>query len=130
MQVFKNMIVMPASLLASFSDYAAANKFQTSWAAVQFVTYNNGDGGDYHLQAGSPGHLAATDGKDIGTLAGANGSVALNSTLSGSVRWIALAVSLQPPTGNITPAIGGLSGVGSAGFMNFGIPTRSALKGS
>lgn len=33
---------------------------------VQFVNYNNGAYGDYHLLATSPGHNAGTDGKDIG----------------------------------------------------------------
>jgi hypothetical protein len=37
-----------------------------SAAAVRFINYNNGNGGDYHLQASSPYKGKVTDGKDLG----------------------------------------------------------------
>jgi hypothetical protein len=33
---------------------------------VQFVNYNGGNGGDYHLQPSSPYKGKGTDGKDLG----------------------------------------------------------------
>ena len=45
-------------------------------AAVQFVNYNNGNGGDYHLASTSPYKNAGTDGKDLG----ADIDAILNST--------------------------------------------------
>ena len=33
---------------------------------MQFVNFNNGNGGDYHLLSTSPYKGAATDGKDLG----------------------------------------------------------------
>ena len=46
--------------------WPAANYFPASVSTVQFVNYNNGDGGDYHLFSSSPYKNAGTDGKDIG----------------------------------------------------------------
>lgn len=40
--------------------------FQASAASVQFVNYNGGKGGDYHLGPGSPYKNQGTDGKDLG----------------------------------------------------------------
>jgi hypothetical protein len=48
------------------STWPAGNYFPANAAAVNFVNYNNGNGGDYHLLPSSPYHNAATDGKDIG----------------------------------------------------------------
>jgi len=42
------------------------NYFPANPVAVQFVNFNNGNGGDYHLQSGSPYKKMATDGKDLG----------------------------------------------------------------
>ena len=42
------------------------NMFPAGVASVQFVNYNNANGGDYHLQANSPYKGAGTDGKDLG----------------------------------------------------------------
>jgi hypothetical protein len=42
------------------------NFFRGSTAAVRFVNYNAGNGGDYHLQASSPYKGKGTDGKDLG----------------------------------------------------------------
>ena len=47
-------------------SWPAGNSTPTTWAAVGFVNYNNGNGGDYHLQSTSPYKNAGTDGKDLG----------------------------------------------------------------
>ena len=48
------------------ADWPAHNFFPASAAAVRFVNYNNGNGGDYRLQASSPYKGKGTDGKDLG----------------------------------------------------------------
>lgn len=48
------------------SKYPAGNYFPATTAAVDFVNYNNGNGGDYHLQSISPYKNAGSDGKDLG----------------------------------------------------------------
>lgn len=48
------------------SSWPSGNFFPLNAAAVQFVNYNNGNGGDYHLAATSPYKNAGTDGKDLG----------------------------------------------------------------
>jgi len=48
------------------SSWPQGNYFPASTAAVQFVNYNGGNGGDYHLQSTSPYKNAGTDGKDLG----------------------------------------------------------------
>ncbi|MGO9073110.1 MAG: putative Ig domain-containing protein, partial [Terriglobales bacterium] len=48
------------------SDWPSANFFPASPAAVQFVNYNNGNGGDYELLPNSPYKGKGTDGKDLG----------------------------------------------------------------
>ncbi len=48
------------------SSWPAGNLFPANVAAVQFVNYNNGNGGDYHLLSTSPYKNAGTDGKDLG----------------------------------------------------------------
>ena len=48
------------------SKWPAGNFFYSSPDALQFVNYNNGDGGDYHLLASSPAKNAASDGTDLG----------------------------------------------------------------
>jgi len=69
-----------AKLAACFSPYAmshnaliggsgvwpAGNYLPASPTAVQFVSYNNANGGDYRLLSTSPYHNAGTDGKDLG----------------------------------------------------------------
>jgi hypothetical protein len=59
------------ALIGSSSDFPpsqwpAGNFFPASASAVQFVNYNNGNGGNYQLLSTSPYHNAATDGKDLG----------------------------------------------------------------
>jgi hypothetical protein len=48
------------------SKWPSGNYFPADINAVQFVNYNNGNGGDYHLQASSPYKNAGADGKDLG----------------------------------------------------------------
>jgi hypothetical protein len=48
------------------STWPTGNFFPTNAAAVQFVNYNNGNGGDYHLLSTSPYKNAGTDGQDLG----------------------------------------------------------------
>jgi len=48
------------------SSWPSGNMFPANAITVQFVSYNNGNGGDYHLQPSSPYKNAASDGKDLG----------------------------------------------------------------
>ncbi len=48
------------------SSWPANNTFPQTIAAVQFLSYNNGDGGNYELQTNSPYKNKGTDGKDLG----------------------------------------------------------------
>jgi len=48
------------------SKWPAGNYFPVNAAAVQFVNFNNGVGGDYHLLPSSPYKNAGPDGKDLG----------------------------------------------------------------
>jgi hypothetical protein len=48
------------------SKYPSGNFFPTTAAAVQFVNYDKGDGGNYQLASTSPYRNAGTDGKDLG----------------------------------------------------------------
>jgi hypothetical protein len=59
-----NAIIAPPT--DSLDVWPAANFFPPSEAAVQFVNFNSGNGGDYHLLASSPYKGKATDGKDLG----------------------------------------------------------------
>jgi hypothetical protein len=59
------------AIIAPSTNYPAAkwpspNFFPASTSTVQFVDYNGGNGGDYHLQSSSPYKGAGTDGKDLG----------------------------------------------------------------
>jgi uncharacterized repeat protein (TIGR01451 family) len=48
------------------SRWPSRNYFPPDPAAVQFVNYNDGNGGNYQLQPTSPYKNAGTDGKDLG----------------------------------------------------------------
>ncbi len=48
------------------SAWPSGNFFPAAAASVQFVNYNGGNGGDYHLQPSSPYKNLGTDGKDLG----------------------------------------------------------------
>ncbi|MGB0110769.1 MAG: hypothetical protein WBP52_19910 [Terriglobales bacterium] len=58
-------------LIATPSDYPpslwpSGNFFPATVNTVQFVNYNNGNGGNYQLLSTSPYHNAATDATDLG----------------------------------------------------------------
>ena len=68
---FKGYSFNHNALIAPSSNYPASawptgNSFPASSSAVQFVNYNNANGGDYRLQSSSPYKNAASDGKDLG----------------------------------------------------------------
>jgi hypothetical protein len=48
------------------SKWPAQNYFPADVNSVQFVNFNHGNGGDYHLMPSSPYKNAASDGKDFG----------------------------------------------------------------
>lgn len=48
------------------SSWPSGNYFPATPADVQFVNYNNGNGGNYQLLDSSPYRNAGTDGKDLG----------------------------------------------------------------
>jgi hypothetical protein len=48
------------------SSLPGGNSFVADWAQLNFVNYNNGDGGNYHLAYDSPFRDTATDGSDPG----------------------------------------------------------------
>jgi hypothetical protein len=60
------------------SKWPANNFFPATPADVQFVNYNNGNGGNYQLQSTSPYKNAGSDGKDLGA-----DIVGLQAALSG-----------------------------------------------
>lgn len=65
---FFNYTFSPNAVLASplpTSDWPSGNSFYST-TAIGFVNYNNGNGGDYHLQSNSPAIGAASDGKNLG----------------------------------------------------------------
>jgi hypothetical protein len=61
------------------SQYPTGNFFPASTAAIHFVNFANGNGGDYHLQSSSPYKNAGTDGKDLGA-----DIDAINSAIAGA----------------------------------------------
>jgi hypothetical protein len=48
------------------STWPAGNSFPATDSAIQFVNYNNGNGGNYQLSSSSPYKGTGTDGKDPG----------------------------------------------------------------
>lgn len=69
------MIAAPAG---APSGWPSGNFFPTSAAAVQFINYNDGNGGNYKLQPSSPYKNKGTDGMDLGA-----DIVALDSAIAG-----------------------------------------------
>jgi hypothetical protein len=63
---FSNNAIIASPANFPPSTYPSGNYFPATTAAVGFVNYNNGNGGDYHLQSTSPYKKAGTDGKDLG----------------------------------------------------------------
>jgi Putative Ig domain len=62
--VSNGIIATPANYPPS--RWPARNYFPADPATVQFMNYNHGNGGDYHLLSSSPYKNAGTDGKDLG----------------------------------------------------------------
>jgi hypothetical protein len=60
-----NAFIAPPTAVSA-AKWPSGNFFPTAATAVQFVNYNGGNGGDYHLQPSSPYKGAGTDGKDLG----------------------------------------------------------------
>jgi hypothetical protein len=58
--------IIGASAAFPPSKWPGGNFFPASVNVVQFVNYNGGNGGDYHLQPSSPYKGVATDGTDLG----------------------------------------------------------------
>ena len=79
---FTSYTVSNNALIASPSRYSpsaypAANMFSQTVGDVNFVEYNNGNGGNYSLQSSSPYKGKGTDGKDLGAdIAGLNEALA------------------------------------------------------
>ncbi len=61
-----NAIIGTSSVNYPPSKWPVTNYFPSSPTSVQFVNYNNGNGGDYTLLSGSPYNNAGSDGKDLG----------------------------------------------------------------
>jgi hypothetical protein len=60
-----NAIIDPPALAAP-AKWPPGNFFPATAAAVRFVNYNGGNGGNYQLQPSSPYKRKGTDGKDLG----------------------------------------------------------------
>lgn len=54
------------ALIGGSGTWPAGNYLPATPAAVQFVSYNNANGGNYTLLSTSPYHNKGTDGKDLG----------------------------------------------------------------
>jgi len=63
---FTDNALVAASSAYPPSKWPSGNYFPVDVNVIQFVNYNNGSGGDYHLQASSPYKYAGSDGKDLG----------------------------------------------------------------
>jgi len=63
---FTNNAIIAAPTSYPSSLWPAGNFFAADLTAVQFINYNNGNKGDYHLLPSSPYKNAGTDGKDLG----------------------------------------------------------------
>jgi hypothetical protein len=65
-QPFTNNAVIASPSAFPPSLWPSGNFFPTTASAVQFVNYNNANGGNYQLMSTSPYRNAGTDGKDLG----------------------------------------------------------------
>jgi hypothetical protein len=63
---FASNAILAAPAEYPSSKWPAGNSFYSTPEAMNFVNYNNGSGGDYHLLPSSPAKNAASDGKDLG----------------------------------------------------------------
>jgi hypothetical protein len=64
--IFSNNAIIGAPATALSSMWPVQNFFPANAIDVQFVAYNNGNGGDYHLLPSSPYKNAGTDRRDLG----------------------------------------------------------------
>ncbi len=62
---FASNAILNSPAAFAVAKWPLGNQFGTT-ATAQFVNYNNGNGGDYHLLSSSPYKNAASDGLDIG----------------------------------------------------------------
>jgi hypothetical protein len=75
--VFSHNAVVAIPSLAPVSTWPTHNFFPASDAAVEFMNYNGGSGGNYQLQSSSSYKGVGTDGKDLGAdVAGLNAAIA------------------------------------------------------
>lgn len=80
----------------SGGDYPVGNHVPATFAAVEFVDYNSGVGGDYELDAGSDFKGVCTDTYSVGTTdPGANVPVVMNAI---SCALTGQCASWQPPS--------------------------------
>ena len=63
---FTNNALVASPKGAPPSSWPAGNLFPPDPGSVEFTQYDNGNGGDYQLQAGSPYKNKGTDGRDLG----------------------------------------------------------------
>jgi len=63
--IFSNNAILESPSAYPPSSWPTGNFFYSA-AAIAFVNFNNGDGGDYHLLPASPATGAANDGTDLG----------------------------------------------------------------
>ncbi len=65
-QPFTSNVVIASPSAFPPSLWPSKNFFAATASAVQFVNYNNGNGGNYQLMSSSPYRNKGTDGKDLG----------------------------------------------------------------
>jgi hypothetical protein len=74
---FSNNVLAATPLAFPPSKWPSNNLFPATTDDVGFVNYNNGNGGNYELQANSPYTSKGTDGKDLGAdIVGLNAALA------------------------------------------------------
>jgi hypothetical protein len=61
-----NALIATGTYYSVSSKWPGGSFFAPDAQTVQFVNYNNGKGGDYHLLPSSPYKNAGTDGRDLG----------------------------------------------------------------
>jgi PKD repeat protein len=76
---------------SNFSGYPG-NYFPTNWSSVQFINFNNGLNGDYHLALSSPLRNMGSDGRDLGADIDAL-NAAVNALPANQPPTVALAAS-------------------------------------
>jgi hypothetical protein len=88
------------------ANYPAGNRCPANWAGVGFNNFNNGNGGDYTLSAGSPYKGVGSDPYGVGTTdPGANvGAVNAATACAVSGQCGASTGGPTPPTGGTTAA--------------------------